>query len=500
MTPRWQPPPCATLFGNRGSGKTETLKQMLMRLALDGRVATVVLDLPGTLGTDMVGHLCAKGLQKRTYFDAARFTDRVPQWPFFIRSMATDPFKRRIEDEQAIAELLQGPLSQRGLKSGINNPWIRQYSEAAGWVWGLQPTRLHILKLLKFYERGAEWNQMLDRTDAAAEAQMFRNLAERDGARGQYAVETGGAYRLLEPALSSPAVYLRDGDSWDWEEKLLAKSQVYFDLSEVKQEAARALAIFVCSAVINACKRYFGRTGKPLFVVIVLEEAGALDLVTPLIITAMQAWRKAGVSVIVCSQTVMDFEEETRETLLALTDVHIWHAMKAGVDRAAEDLANPTFDPKEVFYTRERKQVAGHREIETTSSGESRSFDVVSGKLANAVRHDERTGKHFLPEYETVVEEVYKTPALHLQEFKSKVATLQVGECLVRDKDGVRLERVTMLGEAWKLGLTPIRTQKAITAIRARECYRTPESPLPPPPAPPPPPPAPKRRKPRGMA
>ena len=498
MTPRWQPPSCVTLFGNRGSGKSETLKRMLMRLALEGQVAVVVLDLPGTLGTDMVGHLCAKGLQKRTYFDAARFTDRVPQWPFFIRSTATDPHKRRIEDEQAIDELLQGPLSQRGLKSAINSPWIRQYSDAAGWVWGLQPTRLHISKLLKFYERGAEWNEMLDRTDAASEAQMFRNLAERDGARGQYAVETGGAYRLLEPAISSPAVYLRDGDSWDWEAILLALSQVYFDLSEVKAEAARALAIFVCNAVINACRRYFARTGKPLYVVIVLEEAGALDLVTPLIITAMQAWRKAGVSVWIVSQTIMDFEEETRETILALTDVHVWHAMKAGVDRAAEDLANPTFDPKEVFYTRERKQVAGHREIETMSSGESMSFDVRSGKLDDAVRRDERTGTHFLPEYETVVEEVYKTPQLHLQEFKTKIATLQVGECLVRDKDGVRLERVTILGEPWKLGLTAIRTRKAIEAIRSRPCYRVPASSTPPSSAPPATPPK-KVRKPRGV-
>lgn len=477
MIPTWAPPPCLACFGNRGSGKTETLKKRLKRLAVENRVAVVCIDLPGTLAFDMVGHLWASGIKSRTYFDAARLTDRVPQWPFFLRSTASDSEKRRIEDELAIEEFLQGPLATRGMKTGVNTPWIHQYSTGGTWVWGLQPKRLHVTKLLKFHERGHEWADMLARTDATAEAQMFRDLAERDGRNGQYALETGGAYRLLKPAINSPVVYLRDGDSWDWEEKLREKAQFYVDLSEVKQEAARALAIFIANAVVNSCRRYFSRTGKPLYVVIVLEEAGALDLVTPLIITAMQAWRKAGVSVWIVSQTIMDFEEEKRETILALTDVHIWHAMKAGVDRAAEDLAHPTFDPMEVHYTRERKQVAGHREIETTSSGESRSFDVISGKLTNAVRHDERTGKSFLPDYETIVDAVYKSPALHLQEFKTKVATLQTGECFVRDKEGVRLERVTMLGEPWKLGqLTEIRTRKAIEEIRARACYRAPET------------------------
>ena len=109
--------------------------------------------------------------------------------------------------------------------------------------------------------------------------------------------------------MKSPVLYLRHGEGIDWRDLLLKKMQIYFDLSGVTAEAARALSIFASHAAINACREHFDETGEPLPLVVVLEEAGVMDLVTPFILDAMRELRKAGVAVWIVSQTIEDFNE-----------------------------------------------------------------------------------------------------------------------------------------------------------------------------------------------
>jgi hypothetical protein len=147
------------------------------------------------------------------------------------------------------------------------------------------------------------------------------------------------------------------------------------------------------------------------------------------------------------------------ETLLALCDCQHFYHMNSGLDRAAKCLAEPTFDPNAVHYTRERIVSRGYEEIATTSKGQSKDH---LGK----VRKDERTGISFRPIQHAVVDEFYKTPQVQESEWKRNLATLLVGQRITRDLQGVRKETVTMLGEAWPLGLTNIRAEKAIKRLQ----------------------------------
>jgi hypothetical protein len=253
---------------------------------------------------------------------------------------------------------------------------------------------------------------------------------------------------------------LRHGDGIDWEEILEKKMQVYFDLSGVKYEAARALGIAASHAVIDACRLHYERTGEAIPVVICYEECGIMEFLTPLAVDFAREHRKAGVSIWACSQTIRDFDEETFEQFLGLADEHHWYFLASGVERAAADLANPTFNPMEVHYTRDRIVTDSYDEVKTVSKGTSRGPD---GKT----RTDERVGTAYRPRTRVVVEEYFKSPQLHEQEFRTWLAQLKTGERYVRDRDGVRKEKLTMLGEPCPLGLTPIRTTKAIERIRS---------------------------------
>ena len=274
----------------------------------------------------------------------------------------------------------------------------------------------------------------------------------------QFEIETGAARRLLK-IVTSPVLDLRHGDGIDWEEILEKKMQVYFDLSGVKYEAARAIGIAASHAVIDACRLHYERTGESLPVVICYEECGIMEFLTPLAVDFAREHRKAGLSIWACSQTIRDFDEETFEQFLGLADEHHWYFLASGVERAAADLANPTFNPMEVHYTRDRVVTDSYDEVKTVSKGTSRGPD---GKT----RTDERVGITYRPRTRIVVEEYFKTPQLHEQEFRTWLAQLKTGERYVRDQNGVRKEKVTMLDEPWAMGLTPIRSKKAIERIR----------------------------------
>src|SRR5205823_4440434 len=64
-----------------------------------------------------------------------------------------------------------------------------------------------------------------------------------------------------------------------------------------------------------------------------------------------------------------------------------------------------------------------------------------------------------------------KSPALHAQEYRTALATLRIGERFVRDRRGVRRERVRMLRPPRPRREFRERTEAAITRIRQRPLY-----------------------------
>jgi hypothetical protein len=133
--------------------------------------------------------------------------------------------------------------------------------------------------------------------------------------------------------------------------------------------------------------------------------------------------------------------------------------MNSGVERMAKRLAYPTYNPHEVHYTRERTITDGYEQIETTSKGESRDH---LGKT----RKDERTGMSFRPIQRVIVDTYYKTPQLHEADYCRDLTTSLPGERLTGDLQGVRKEKVQMLGEPWPFGLSKKRTEEAIARLQ----------------------------------
>ena len=297
---------CKLIIGNRGSGKSVGLMVDLLNLARSRSAACLVLDRPGSLAREMVGHLCANGMENRVLYEEAARTDRVLKWQF-IKNSKKKGDAGKIENEMEDERFFQGYLAKRGLRTAEPKPWTKTYGQAGIAVFRSRNTP-DLRKLLDSFSYPAI--QFRDAMDEATEGKdVFEQLALRSKRNPmQFAMEAGAAGRLFE-IVKSPVLYLRHGKGIDWRELLLKKYQVYLDLSNVTNEAARALAIFAMHAAINACREYFDETGKPLPLVVVAEEAGVMDLVTPFVLDSMRELRKAGVSVWIVSQTLEDFDD-----------------------------------------------------------------------------------------------------------------------------------------------------------------------------------------------
>ena len=465
--------PCRLIIGNRGSGKSLGMEPELIDLAKAGEYAVVAFDLPGTLSRRMAGHLSAAGLEDRAEFEWAASKDhKYLSWPFFTQSTAEDPIQRQIENDTALEEFALGFFATANMKATEEKPYTKLWIMNAARLWGSQPIMPPLTWIEKcFFPDTREYAEMIQNAQDTDVLPLFEAVNLRRMRNPvQYETETGASYRKIKN-VRSPVLWAHNGTSCDWRTLLSERKQVYFDLSGVPQEMARMLTIFACNAIVATCRRYFNETGNPLPVVIVLEEAGALDLVTPLIITAMQELRKAGVFVWIISQTIMDFQDQAKfEQIMALTDDHVYYRANSGVERIAQDLAAPTFDPLAVHYTRDKLVHNGYEQVETHSKSSGVQKQPLGG--SKRISTNESSGTSFLSKYKTVVEEYYKAPQVQAAEWQRAVATLQTFERIVRDQSGVRRERAQPCFEIWPLGMSEMITEEAIQRIRTRPHYQ----------------------------
>src|SRR4051794_36616691 len=102
-------PKSALTLGMTGCGKSEDKKKSVLRLALEGQCAIVVIDISkGTLAKSCVGHLVAAGMERRVeYEDLATRDGRCLAWEWLPEALATDPVQRRIELELTREEFKQ---------------------------------------------------------------------------------------------------------------------------------------------------------------------------------------------------------------------------------------------------------------------------------------------------------------------------------------------------------------------------------------------------------
>ncbi len=466
-----RPPEVSRLIvGSTGSGKTEGELVELVRLAGRRDHAVVLLDGHGPLAFRAAGHWAARGHADRLVYEPLDATDRTLCWTMLPKSSAPTPSQRRIEDAETINEVAQCFMAQRGLQSLDDRPWTKEWLEAALALGLAQPEPEPLGSLPHAFRVGsAGYERLLAHCDCPEIVEKFQAL-ERIKRKNevQYEQLTGAARRLLETVCTSEVVRLRSRPGpFHWLEALRERRLVAFDGGGIRsRELKRTLFLLVSLQVIQAVRRHFARTRQPLPVVLVLEEAGALGLVTPFVLSALQELRKAGLAIHLITQSSLDFGDGGLfEAVLANAPWQAWYQCLSPADQelGAKALANATFDAYAVHTTRTRPVADGVRAVMTESHGES------SGPRGH--RQERRTGTAFVARYRHIVEATYKSPQLQEQEYRTKLATLRLGERLVRDRRGVRRERVKPVRSPWRRPITEASTRSLVAQVRRQPIY-----------------------------
>ena len=135
-----------------------------------------------------------------------------------------------------------------------DKPYTKKYADATARVFRSRGAP-DLRKLLDpFAYPDIRFADALAQAKDKASCEVFAQLALRAKRNPtQFEIEAGAAKRLYD-IVNSPVLYLRHGQGISWRELISKKYQVYFDLSGITTESARALSIFATHAAINACR------------------------------------------------------------------------------------------------------------------------------------------------------------------------------------------------------------------------------------------------------
>jgi hypothetical protein len=446
------------IIGSTGSGKSEGELVDLVRVADRRDCSVVLLDGHGPLAAAAAGHWAARGHEARIVYEPLDATDRVLAWEMLPQPTSDDPSTCRLEEAEIREEIAQCFLAQRNLPTLNDRAYTKEWLDAAIALCITQPGPEPLPSLLAAFRiDAAPYERLLAHCRQPDLIAKFRDL-ERVKRRNpvQYETLTGPARRILELVCASEVVRLRSRPGpFHWLSALRERRLIAFDGGGVRsRELKRTFFLLSTLHVIQAVRRSFAETRHPLPVVLVLEEAGALGLVTPFVLWALQELRKAGLSIHILSQSSLDFGDSSLfESILGNSPWQAWYQCLSVADQelGAKALTNAAFDPNAVQFTRER------------SVPEGQSLDSP-----------------WRARMRQVIDPYLKSPSLQEQEYRTRIATLRVGERLVRTRTAVFRERVRMLRPPSVIGGFEAATRAAIERVRTQPLY------LPPLPADPP--------------
>ena len=478
LFPRPAPETSCLIVGSTGSGKSEGELVNLVRLADRNEAAIVVLDGHGSLAFKTTGHWIARGYQARLVYEPLHATTRVLCWNMLTRSAAADPSRRLLEDAETRDELSQCFVVQRNLASLADRPLTKEWLEAAIDLCLGQPQTVPLGSLASAFRIGTpEYKRLIgdcDRREITGKFGELERLYRRNAV--QFEIQTGASRRLLELVCGSEVVRLRSRPGpFDWLQALRDRKLIAFDGGGIRSlEIKRTVFLLASMQVIQSVRRHFAETQQPLPVILVLEEAGALGLLTPFVLSALQELRKAGLAIHLITQSSLDFGDPALfESVLANTPWVAWYQSLSPADQelGATVLANMTFDAHAVHFTRTRQVRDGIEPVTTESRGETLS---PHGRV---LQRSTRKSATLLSQYRETEEAFYKTPQLQEQEYRTALATLGTGERFVRDRRVVRRERVRQLQPPRPRDSFEERTRAAIEQLRRQPIYLAPPPP-----------------------
>lgn len=429
--------PNKLIVGNRGTGKSVLLEWFITQLVC----AVLFLDR-GTSARRLLGHRSRMGREGQTWYQEARNVAKTIAWPKLTPSSHPDQLQRQIENDATVEDCVQGEFARRMLKDGSLAPYTYKYAVEASHVYlGLlhldRPPTINMRRRpLAYGDPVGQW--MLDNTTAQTHGDEIRRVLALGPRRAEEIM--GASYRLLE-AEESPTVWGCTGNSFDFEQLILANGHLYLDLRDVPNAHARSRAVSAYTAAIHANQRLFARTNTPHNLVIVCEESGALDLITPILLTAGQEDRKVGTSIWACTQTTEDIKpKESFETLVALCDEHHIFRSNAGLDRLADMVVDSSFRNDEVHYIKTRREQTGnHTEVRTrTHNRVTGETELPNLKKNKSKSETEVEHVHLQPETVEKQEAVYKGVPLVKQEAKVAIRNLPTFHRIDVTRNGVQ--------------------------------------------------------------
>jgi hypothetical protein len=490
----------AFIVGDRGSGKSVTLAVMLLAYFLADIGAALVIDPPGTLVELLLAHAIALGQESRIFVDYAdprKANGRFLQWPFLTPSQASDILVRLNEDDTNLEELLTSIFGLRGEKDGTNKPYTDKYAKLALRILRSVSPRLRIDTVLRLFVLHDEvGNRLLEESadrDAVDQWRATQLRAGRDGR--QWEIETGASQRLLA-ILASAAICAHDGTSLDWEWVIENRKIVMVDLSGVPSSHARAFGINAYVNATNANIRLFNRTRQWHRLVNAVDEVGTMRFDTPYLINSLRFDRKAGTSWWLCTQTLTDLPTENVETILGLSD-HYWHYLSSGVDRAAADICDKSYDPNAVESTTERAIHDGWEEIDTKAESKSKGKIIEKFKEKNKSESESASVSHgFRAKYRIITDVKTKNWNRQRDETKGRLSNMGIGQFIYRGMDRWEECHTQMPPDPWDFQtgfVTPktlpdshlftepmvtlyeYRLRRALNRIRSRPQYQLPQ-------------------------
>lgn len=433
----------------------------LVRLANQREHAVVLLDGHGPLAFRAAGHWAIEGYEHRLVYESLDATDRVLCWNMMPPSSSHDPVRRSLEDAETREDLVQCFIAPRDLLSIVDKPWTKEWLDAAIGLGLAQPQFEPLTILLSAFQVGsAAYERLLRDCRHPALVAKFRGLeALRKRNPVQYETLTGASRRLLEVVCSSDVIRLRSHPgTFEWLDALRARRLIAFDGGGIRsRELKRAFFLLVSMQVLHAVRRHFAVSQRPLPVVLVLEEAGAMGLVTPFVLGALQELRKAGLAIHLLTQSSLDFGDPAAfERILGNAAWQAWYQVLSPADQevGAKVLTNAAFDSQKVHFRRPRMLPQN----ESPRRGAFGGFSV------------RRRYRHISDAY-------FKSPQLQEQEYRTKLATLRIGERLVRDRATVSRERVRRLTDPRIPEGFPAFTRAVIARVRQQSFYFSPSSP-----------------------
>jgi hypothetical protein len=480
---------CSAIFGDRGSGKTTTLACKILDEAQKDSAILVCCPEPQLIEL-LVAHLSAMGLENRIildYADPRRADGKFPQWPLIQWSTSDVQLVRDNENEMYLDHFINLGFTTRQVKDGSLKPYTYKYAKLGGMVMqGLPGVPARMMKhLFRLDDPIGLW--MIDNTTRQDAANEIRAAQDRGRGRGgNYDAEVGATERLYA-FLDLVPLWTHDGNTFSWKSVIRKKMIYLLDLSGVSTAARRTLGMSAYTNAIHAMRELFDETGEAHDFLLALDEFGALDWLTPFLITTVQEDRKRGFKAFLSTQTINDVQpEEIREQILALTD-HLWHHMSAGTDRAAQDICDKIFDAHKVLDQRERQMNDGVEEIRTKTTSENTGetlLHIPGYKKNKSKSRSEQEHVHFQTKFKTVVDKTFMTPNVQQAEIKTEVATQGVGQFYFVGFHSVSQQTTVQPGEPWILGneflpsrgmtLYEVRLEEAINRIRSRKIYQPP--------------------------